>query len=63
MGHSSFDPVERPAWNMRRKLSAKRSVQFELLEPARTSILAWLEPRGGSLEDLASQAASIGPVT
>jgi site-specific recombinase XerC len=26
-------------------------VQFELLEPARTSILAWLEARGGTLED------------
>jgi integrase len=26
-------------------------VQFELLEPARTSLLAWLERRGGSLED------------
>ena len=25
-------------------------MQFELLEPARTSILAWLEHRGGSLE-------------
>jgi integrase len=117
MGHSSFDPVERPAWNIGRKLGAKRPlkpkeiwairflldqdhrlrdralfdlaidsklrgcdlvririgdlvaggrirtramviqhktkrpVQFELLEPARTSILAWLERRGGSLED------------
>ena len=30
-----------------------RPVQFELLEPARTSILAWLECRGGSLEDFA----------
>ena len=30
-----------------------RPVQFELLEPARTSILAWLERRGGSLEDYA----------
>ena len=30
-----------------------RPVQFELLEPARTSILAWLECRGGSLEDYA----------
>ncbi len=27
-----------------------RPVQFELLEPARTSILAWLERRGGSLD-------------
>lgn len=28
-----------------------RPVQFELLEPARNSILAWLELRGGTLED------------
>ncbi len=30
-----------------------RPVQFELLEPARTTILTWLERRGGSLEDYA----------
>jgi integrase len=30
-----------------------RPVQFELLEPARTSILAWLERRGGVLDDYA----------
>lgn len=30
-----------------------RPVQFELLEPARGSLLAWLERRGGSLEDFA----------
>ena len=28
-----------------------RPVQFELLEPARTSLLAWLERQGGSLDD------------
>lgn len=28
-----------------------RPVQFELLEPARGSLLAWLERRGGALED------------
>lgn len=28
-----------------------RPVQFELLEPARTSIPAWLEARGGTLDD------------
>jgi len=28
-----------------------RPVQFELLEPARNSILAWLERRGGTLDD------------
>ena len=28
-----------------------RPVQFELLEPARTSILAWLERRGGTIDD------------
>ena len=27
-----------------------RPVQFELLEPARTSILAWLEQRGGTVD-------------
>ena len=129
MGHSSFDPIERPAWNTGRKLGAKRPlkpkeiwairfmldqdhrirdralfdlaidsklrgcdlvririgdlvaggrirtramviqqktrrpVQFELLEPARSSILAWLERRGGSLEDFAFQAALTGLVT
>jgi hypothetical protein len=26
-------------------------VQFELLEPARTTILDWLERRGGALDD------------
>ncbi len=31
----------------------KRPVQFELLEPARSSILAWLERRGGSLDNYA----------
>jgi site-specific recombinase XerC len=29
----------------------RRAVQFELLEPARASILAWLERRGGTLDD------------
>jgi integrase len=28
-----------------------RPVQFEILEPARRSILAWLERRGGALDD------------
>ncbi len=28
-------------------------MQFELLEPARTSILAWLEAMGGTLDDYA----------
>jgi integrase len=31
----------------------KRPVQFELLEPARGSLLAWLERRGGALEEFA----------
>ena len=31
----------------------KKPVQFELLEPARTSLLAWLERRGASLQDYA----------
>ena len=30
-----------------------RPVQFELLEPARSSLLAWLECRGGALDDYA----------
>lgn len=30
-----------------------RPVQFELLEPARTSLLTWLEHRGGTLDDYA----------
>ena len=30
-----------------------RPVQFELLDPARTSMLAWLEHRGGTLDDYA----------
>jgi integrase len=36
-----------------RQQKSGRPVQFELLEPARTSILAWLERRGGSLDDYA----------
>jgi site-specific recombinase XerC len=31
----------------------KRPVQFELLEPARSSVLAWLERRGGGLDEFA----------
>ena len=31
----------------------KRPVQFELLEPARTSLLAWLERRGGTIDEYA----------
>ena len=30
-----------------------RPVQFELLKPARTTILAWLERRGGAIDDFA----------
>lgn len=30
-----------------------RPVQFETLEPARTTILAWLERRGGAIDDFA----------
>lgn len=30
-----------------------RPVQFDLLEPARGSILAWLERRGGAVDDFA----------
>lgn len=35
-----------------------KPVQFELLEPARASILAWLERRGGSVEDYAFPSRS-----
>ena len=28
-------------------------MQFEILEPARTTILAWLERRGGAIDDFA----------
>ena len=38
-----------------------KPVQCELLDPARGSILAWLERRGGSLDDFVSQAGSITP--
>lgn len=31
----------------------KRPVQFKILEPARSSILAWLERRGGGLDEFA----------
>ena len=31
----------------------KRPVQFELLEPARSSLLVWLELRGGTIDDYA----------
>lgn len=31
----------------------KRPAQFELLEPARSTILAWLERRGGGLDEFA----------
>lgn len=35
------------------QLKTRKPVQFELLEPARASMLAWLERRGGSLNDYA----------
>jgi integrase len=31
----------------------RKPVQFELLEPARASLLAWLDRRGGALDDYA----------
>ncbi|WP_062224389.1 tyrosine-type recombinase/integrase [Aureimonas sp. D3] len=33
--------------------NTKRPVQFELMEAARTSLLAWLERRGGTVDDYA----------
>ena len=39
-----------------------RPVQFELLEPARTSLLEWLERRGGTLDDFVfQQDGQVGP--
>lgn len=40
-----------------------RPVQFELLEPARASILAWLERRGARLTTLSFRAGSITLLT
>ena len=39
----------------------RRPVQFEILEPARSSVLAWLERRGGGLEELPEPGRSIRP--
>ncbi len=41
----------------------KRPVQFELLEPARSSILAWLERRGGSLDNYAFSEPRRSPLS
>jgi len=41
----------------------KRPVQFELLEPARSSLLAWLERPAEELMSSHSQVASIGRTT
>ena len=40
-----------------------RPVQFEILEPARITILAWLERRGGAVDALPFPAVSIMPPT
>ena len=47
----SGDRVRSRAIVVQRKTG--RPVQFELLEPARASMLAWLERRGGALDDFA----------
>lgn len=39
-----------------------RPVQFELLPDARSSLLAWLQRRGGTVEDLFFQAGLIATV-
>jgi hypothetical protein len=39
-----------------------RPVQFELLEPARGSLLAWFECRRGTLDDYASRAGLTMPI-
>jgi len=40
-----------------------KPVQFELLEPARASILAWLERRGSSIEDITYLSRTAMPIT
>lgn len=40
-----------------------RPVQFELTDTTRASLLAWLERRGGSVDDFASQAEQITRTT
>jgi len=45
------------------KQKTKRPVQFELLEPGRSTILSWLERRGGGLDDFAFRAGLIAPIT
>lgn len=53
MGNSIFDRgggrIRSRAIVIRQKTG--RPVQFELFEAVRTSILAWLECRGGALDD------------
>jgi hypothetical protein len=39
-----------------------RPVQFELLEPTRGSILAWLERRGGTFDEFVFRAESTTPI-
>jgi integrase len=45
------DAIRERALVIQRKTS--RSVQFEILEPARSTLLTWLERRCGSIEDYA----------
>lgn len=47
----SGDTIRDRALVVQRKTG--RPVQFEILEPARTTVLAWLERRGGSVEEFA----------
>jgi integrase len=52
IGHvKTGDYVRDRALPVQRKTG--RPVQFEILEPARTTLLTWLERRGGSTEDFA----------
>lgn len=45
------DAIRERALVVQRKTS--RPVQFEILEPARSTLLTWLERRGGTIEDYA----------
>ena len=53
------DRVRTRATAMQQKTG--KPVKFELLEPARASLMAWLERRGGAVADDVFPAASITP--
>lgn len=55
------DAIRERALVIQRKTS--RPVQFEILEPARSTLLTWLKRRSGSIEDYAfpSRCKLVGP--